>query len=261
MPGGRRIGDARPPRPRARPTSRAPTSRPSSPARWPSSAAGASRHRRLRGRRRRPDRRDRDAARAARWTSCGSATSTRADRLDELDFELPLVGGDAPTAQLTLSAVAGCSTSTSRPTTRSPATPLGCATRSSTARCAATSPAASTPSCASERPTARPLRPRRLQDQLARRRRRGTRAPGTTGQPRSPRRCSARHYPLQALLYLVALHRYLRWRLPGYDPERHLGRRALPVPAGDDRRRHAAGRRRSPAASSRGGRRRRSSWP
>ncbi|GAA1480150.1 exodeoxyribonuclease V subunit beta [Gordonia sinesedis] len=31
------------------------------------------------------------------------------------------------------------------------------------------------------------------------------------------------HYPLQALLYSVALHRYLRWRLPGYDPTRHLG--------------------------------------
>ncbi|MDP8977769.1 MAG: PD-(D/E)XK nuclease family protein, partial [Actinomycetota bacterium] len=30
------------------------------------------------------------------------------------------------------------------------------------------------------------------------------------------------HYPLQALLYTVALHRYLRWRLPGYDPERSL---------------------------------------
>jgi len=30
------------------------------------------------------------------------------------------------------------------------------------------------------------------------------------------------HYPLQALLYLVALHRYLRWRQPGYDPDRHL---------------------------------------
>jgi exodeoxyribonuclease V beta subunit len=30
------------------------------------------------------------------------------------------------------------------------------------------------------------------------------------------------HYPLQALLYLVALHRYLRWRLRGYDPDRHL---------------------------------------
>jgi exodeoxyribonuclease V beta subunit len=31
------------------------------------------------------------------------------------------------------------------------------------------------------------------------------------------------HYPLQALLYSVALHRYLRWRQPGYDPEAHLG--------------------------------------
>jgi exodeoxyribonuclease V beta subunit len=30
-------------------------------------------------------------------------------------------------------------------------------------------------------------------------------------------------YPLQALLYAVVLHRYLRWRQPGYDPERHLG--------------------------------------
>ena len=31
------------------------------------------------------------------------------------------------------------------------------------------------------------------------------------------------HYPLQAHLYLVALHRYLQWRLPGYNPEQHLG--------------------------------------
>ena len=30
-------------------------------------------------------------------------------------------------------------------------------------------------------------------------------------------------YPLQALLYSVALHRYLRWRLAGYSPEQHLG--------------------------------------
>jgi exodeoxyribonuclease V beta subunit len=34
--------------------------------------------------------------------------------------------------------------------------------------------------------------------------------------------CTA-DYPLQALLYSVAAHRYLRWRLPGYLPERHLG--------------------------------------
>ena len=33
----------------------------------------------------------------------------------------------------------------------------------------------------------------------------------------------AHHYPLQAHLYLLALDRYLRWRLDGYDPNRHLG--------------------------------------
>ncbi len=31
------------------------------------------------------------------------------------------------------------------------------------------------------------------------------------------------HYPLQYLLYTLALHRYLRWRQAGYDPDRHLG--------------------------------------
>ena len=30
-------------------------------------------------------------------------------------------------------------------------------------------------------------------------------------------------YVLQAILYQVALHRYLQWRLPGYDPAAHLG--------------------------------------
>ncbi|GAB3217202.1 exodeoxyribonuclease V subunit beta [Mycolicibacterium hippocampi] len=30
-------------------------------------------------------------------------------------------------------------------------------------------------------------------------------------------------YPLQALLYCVVLHRFLRWRQPDYTPERHLG--------------------------------------
>lgn len=30
-------------------------------------------------------------------------------------------------------------------------------------------------------------------------------------------------YPLQALLYSVVLHRYLRWRQPDYDPAQHLG--------------------------------------
>jgi exodeoxyribonuclease V beta subunit len=31
------------------------------------------------------------------------------------------------------------------------------------------------------------------------------------------------HYPLQALLYSAALHRFLRWRQPGYHPDTHLG--------------------------------------
>lgn len=31
------------------------------------------------------------------------------------------------------------------------------------------------------------------------------------------------HYPLQAMLYTVALHRFLRWRQAGYDPATHLG--------------------------------------
>jgi exodeoxyribonuclease V beta subunit len=34
---------------------------------------------------------------------------------------------------------------------------------------------------------------------------------------------TAAHYPLQLLLYSVALHRFLRWRQPGYDPDHHLG--------------------------------------
>lgn len=34
---------------------------------------------------------------------------------------------------------------------------------------------------------------------------------------------AAHHYPLQALLYQVALHRYLRWRLADYNPGSHLG--------------------------------------
>ncbi|MBV9817140.1 MAG: UvrD-helicase domain-containing protein [Solirubrobacterales bacterium] len=33
---------------------------------------------------------------------------------------------------------------------------------------------------------------------------------------------SRHHYLLQALLYLVALHRFLRWRVPGYRSDRHL---------------------------------------
>ena len=42
-------------------------------------------------------------------------------------------------------------------------------------------------------------------------------------QPRLAEAMLHSDYPLQALLYSVVLHRFLRWRLPGYAPETHLG--------------------------------------
>ena len=47
--------------------------------------------------------------------------------------------------------------------------------------------------------------------------------PAHYGQAAMAQLMAACHYPLQAHLYLVALHRYLRWRLPGYRPDLHLG--------------------------------------
>jgi exodeoxyribonuclease V beta subunit len=138
----------------------------------------------------------------------------RADRLDELDFEFPLVGGDRPTGRLDLDAVAGV--------LRAHGDPLGYADR--------------------------------LDDPALRRSVRGyvtgsidlvaragdrfavvdykTNWLGGPGEALSaehyrPEALAAEmvrgHYGLQALLYAVALHRYLRWRQPGYDPDVHLG--------------------------------------
>ena len=53
------------------------------------------------------------------------------------------------------------------------------------------------------------------------------------------------HYPLQALLYAVAVHRMLRWRQPGYRPETHLGGVLYLFVRGMAGRRHPAGRRRA----------------
>jgi hypothetical protein len=46
---------------------------------------------------------------------------------------------------------------------------------------------------------------------------------GDYAPPRLVEAMMAAHYPLQALLYGVAVHRLLRWRQPGYDPATHLG--------------------------------------
>ena len=69
----------------------------------------------------------------------------------------------------------------------------------------------------------RPLLPGRLQDEQARRARRD--AHGLALPTRGPRRprWSPPTTRCRRLLYSVALHRYLRWRLPGYDAARHLG--------------------------------------
>jgi exodeoxyribonuclease V beta subunit len=146
----------------------------------------------------------------------------RADRLDELEFELPLAGGDEPTGRLTLAAIARVLRGF-----LAPGDPLaGYAER--------------------------------LADPLLRRDVRGYLTGSIDlvlrvgGGGRTPRfgivdyktnwlggfdeeltawhyrpvalaaEMAHAHYGLQALLYTAALHRYLRWRMPGYDPERNL---------------------------------------
>ena len=146
------------------------------------------------------------------------------DRLCELDFEFPLVrraGGRAPRSRSPR--WRACCAATSPPTTRCAPTPSGSRRRDSVASCcAATSAGRSTSCCGSVRPEQH----RYLVVDYK------TNRLGEPGEPLTaldytPELMTAAmlhsHYPLQALLYSVVLHRYLRWRLPGYDPERHLG--------------------------------------
>ena len=171
-------------------------------------------------------------SRSGRWpTGISLRDDPVRDRLAELDFELPLAGGDRP--------VATCRCPV-RPT---PASRLGrlapvlrrhlppddplvdypdrlAAPEFARLRCAATSPAAWTRCCgcpdraiwsSTTRPTGSAI---------------PTRAgPVRLGLPAAALAAAMMdaHYPLQALLYSVALHRFLRWRQPGYDPEQHLG--------------------------------------
>ncbi|HET6867840.1 MAG TPA: UvrD-helicase domain-containing protein, partial [Solirubrobacteraceae bacterium] len=142
----------------------------------------------------------------------------RSDRLDELEFELPLAGGDAPTGQLTLQAIAR---------TLGEHLPPGDPMAAYAAR---------------------------LEDPSLRSQVRGfltgsidlvmrvdgsrfaiadykTNWLGPADEPLTlahygsgavAAEMSRAHYSLQALLYTVALHRYLRWRLEAYDPDQHL---------------------------------------
>jgi exodeoxyribonuclease V beta subunit len=142
----------------------------------------------------------------------------RSGRLDELGFELPLVGGDDPTGRLTLEAIAEVLRAHSSdddpmaayaprledPTLRS--TVRGFLTGTIDAVIRLSGPSflivdykTNWLGPSGEELTLRHYHPHALAAEMSR-----------------------AHYALQALLYTVALHRYLRWRLPGYDPDRHL---------------------------------------
>lgn len=142
----------------------------------------------------------------------------RGDRLDELAFELPLAGGDRPAGAVSVHAIAALLRRH-----LAPGDPLhGYADRLDDPALAATVRGYLTGSIdcvlrAGDRflivdyKTNRlgaPGRPVRAEDY----------APAALADA-----MQRAHYPLQALLYGVALHRYLRWRRPGYDPGRDLG--------------------------------------
>jgi exodeoxyribonuclease V beta subunit len=143
----------------------------------------------------------------------------RRDRLDELTFEIPLVGGDAPTASLHLAAVADLlehhlpaddPVAGYAPQLRDPALTgvlrgyltgsLDLVFRLPGDRFVLADYKTNKLGTPEETLTSWHYRPEALQAEMV-----------------------ATHYPLQALLYTVALHRYLRWRLRHYDPEHHLG--------------------------------------
>ena len=149
------------------------------------------------------------------------------DRLRELDFEVPLAGGDTTTAP------ADVRLGDLAPLLRRHL-PEGDPLR------AYADALDADPDLAAQSPARLPHRLHRRR--AAGRRRRAERyltvdyKTNWLGRPTSrctaarlpPRACSTRRwrhsdYPLQALLYTVVLHRYLRWRLPGYDPATHLG--------------------------------------
>ena len=141
----------------------------------------------------------------------------RADRLDELIFELPLVGGDQPTGRLTLAAIAGVlrdhlpehdplagyaerlDDANLRQSLRGYLTGSIDLVVRADDRFAVVDYKTNWLGAPGEELTAWHHRPAALATEM-----------------------QHAHYALQALLYTAALHRYLRWRLPGYDPERNL---------------------------------------
>ena len=141
-----------------------------------------------------------------------------ADRLDELEFELPLVGGDAPSGRLTLLRVAELM----REHVPEGSPLHGYADRLADERLKRDLRGYLTGSIDAvlrlpgDRFAIADYKTNRLS---------GPDEPLTAGHYR-PAALDAEmqdaHYGLQALLYTVALHRYLRWRLADYDADQHL---------------------------------------
>jgi exodeoxyribonuclease V beta subunit len=143
----------------------------------------------------------------------------RADRLDELEFELPLAGGDSPSGRVTLAAIA--SVVADDPSVASYAARLDDPALRQSVRGYLTG---------SIDLVVRLREPRgpwrfAIVDYKTNWLGAGGEEPLSVWHYR-PAALAAEmeraHYVLQALLYTVALHRYLRWRLEGYDPERNL---------------------------------------
>ena len=145
----------------------------------------------------------------------------RADRLDELEFELQLAGGEDPSGWLTLDAIAALL----REHLGADDPLAGYAVRLGDPGLAASVRGYLTGSI--------DLVARLIVDGepvfvIADYKTNRLGAPGEplTAWDHRPQALASemrvRHYGLQALLYTVALHRYLRWRMAGYDAERHL---------------------------------------
>jgi exodeoxyribonuclease V beta subunit len=145
-----------------------------------------------------------------------------ADRLDELRFELPLAGGDSPAGRILIADVARLFATS---------VPAGTGLDGYAARLASPALASHlrgylTGSLDLVLRTHRSGVPRYLVVDYK------TNWLAPAGEPLSawhyrPEALAAEmqrdHYPLQAILYMVALHRYLRWRMPDYRPEANLG--------------------------------------
>ena len=142
----------------------------------------------------------------------------RGDRVDELGFELPLCGGDTPAGTLSVPGIgallaehlpsgdpfAGYASHLSDPVLQSDlrgylSGSLDLVFRTADRRYAVVDYKTNWLGVEGEPLSAWHYRPAALLDAMY-----------------------AAHYPLQALLYTVALHRYLRWRVAGYDPARHI---------------------------------------